>query len=373
VKIRFDRPWMLPTNRLAWLALCLLAFGLAGCDTGPFERSSDGTTILLDQQGEAAKAAATRNIVQALNRGVDVYQLGIGDEVEIFFHVNRRPTSRQYLIAADDKLRIDFLGDTEHSRTVQVQPDGQVSMPLIGSVTAAGQTPDALARQLEERYRGALTEPKITVNVTETHTPLEDFIKVIAPSGKRSIVDKVLPDGTISLPLLPAIVARGRPLNEVQREIDAGYAAKGLSVFVSLVPRALHSNVALVIGEVSTPGQLELDRPTTVLMAVAQAGGVLKTGSMDAVRLYYIAADGTQRLRSINLTDVIDKLSIEDDMIVPPNSIIYVPPTELAKTGRLLDLVLRDILQFQGTGIGAAFQILAPSAQQNTTIFFPSR
>jgi polysaccharide export outer membrane protein len=35
-------------------------------------------------------------------------------------------------------------------------------------------------------------------------------------------------------------------------------------------------------------------------------------------------------------------------MIVPKNAVIYVPPTALAKTGRLLDAVLRDILRFQG-------------------------
>jgi protein involved in polysaccharide export with SLBB domain len=258
---------------------------------------------------------------------------------------------------------------------VQVQPDGQISMPLIGSVMVAGQTADALARQLEKRYSGLMTEPKITVNVTETHTALEDFINVVAPSGKRSILGKVLPDGTISLPLLPPLTASGRTLNELEHEVDAAYSAKGIGVFVSLVPHALHSNSTLVIGEINTPGQLLLDRPTTVLMAVAQAGGVLRTGAMDAVRVYYIAEDGTQRVRAINLNRVMDHLSLEEDMIVPANSIIFVPPTQLAKTGRLMDATLRDILQFQGTGIGVSFQI-APQTPQGggtNTIFLPTR
>ena len=38
--------------------------------------------------------------------------------------------------------------------------------------------------------------------------------------------------------------------------------------------------------------------------AVAQAGGVLPSGSMESVRLFYIGEDGVQRVRSINLTDV---------------------------------------------------------------------
>jgi len=56
-------------------------------------------------------------------------------------------------------------------------------------------------------------------------------------------------------------------------------------------------------------------------------------------------------MRSVNLKDVIEGLRLEEDMIVPNNSVIYVPPTELAKTGRLLDAVLRDILRFQGFSI----------------------
>jgi len=192
---------------------------------------------------------------------------------------------------------------------------------------------------------------------------------VLGSSAKgRSIVDKVLPDGTISVPLLPPVPASGRTLKEVQDAIDAAYSAKGLDVFVSVVPSTLRTGATLVVGEVGKPGRIELDRPVTVLMAVAQAGGPLITGAMDAVRVFYISNDGAPRVRSINLTEVMDDLRLEDDMIVPPNSIIYVPPTELAKTGRFMDAVLRDIFRFGGWSIGGGFQI-PPTTGGSTTIF----
>ena len=349
--------------------LLLLNFALTACEpTRSFERASNGPTVYLDQLSDAAKAEARQRIVQSLSRGVGVYDLGVGDEVEIFFHVSRKPTPREYLISAADQLRIEFLGDTENSRTVQVPPDGRIYLPLIGQVMAAGQTADAFARQLQARYSGLLSEPKITVNVTATHSPLDDFIDVLASSAKgRSLVDKVLPDGTISVPLLPPLTARGRPLKDLQHAIDAGYAAKGLDVFVSLVPRTLRSGATLVIGEVGKPGRYELDRPTTVLMAVARAGGVLSTGSMGAVRLFYIDRGGVQHVRSINLTGEMEDLKLEDDMIVPDDSIIYVPPTELAKTGRLMDAVVRDILRFQGFSLGGVL-LLNQSNTSNPTI-----
>ena len=109
------------------------------------------------------------------------------------------------------------------------------------------------------------------------------------------------------------------------------------------------------------PGRIDSDRPLTVLMTIAQAGGVTIAGSLETVRVFYLGPDGMPRLRSVNLRDVIEGLKLEEDMIVPANSVIYVPPTELAKTGRLLDAVLRDVLRFQGFSIGGTYLLNAPS------------
>jgi len=354
-------------------ALSLILLALAATSCGPtqsFERSGEGSTVYLDTLDDAAKAAARQKIVDSLRRGVGTYTLDIGDEVEVFFHISSKPTAGEYRITAGDKLRVDFLGDTENSRDVQVAPDGRIALPLVGSVMAGGQSAGALAHDLEGRYRGQIAEPKITINIIKTHTPLDDFIEVLnsASSKGRSVVETVLPDGTVAVPLLSPLKARGRTPDELGKEIDEAYAARRLGVFVSVVPRTLVANAALVVGEVSKPGRVELDRPTTVLMAVGQAGGALPTGSMTSVRLYYLGKDGQQHLRSINLKEIINDLTLEDDMIVPNNSVIYVPPTELAQAGRFLDATLRDILRFGGFSVGAGFQILPPS-QGAVTIF----
>jgi len=41
-------------------------------------------------------------------------------------------------------------------------------------------------------------------------------------------------------------------------------------------------------------------------MMVAQAGGVTTSGSLEAVRIFYIGDDGMPRMRSVNLKDVIE-------------------------------------------------------------------
>src|SRR5207244_3792096 len=120
---------------------------------------ADGSTVYMEDLSDAAKAEARQNIAQSLARGLGVYALGVGDEIEAFFHIKRRPTPREYVISAADKLRVEFLGDKDNSQTVQVRPDGRISLPLIGPVMAAGQTTVGLARQLEQRYSGILSKP----------------------------------------------------------------------------------------------------------------------------------------------------------------------------------------------------------------------
>jgi polysaccharide biosynthesis/export protein len=117
------------------LALMVASFGLTACESArSYERASDGSTVYLDELSDATKADARQKIVATLTRGIDVYDLGVGDEIEIFFHVERKPTLREYVISVADKLHVEFLADTENSRTVQVRPDGRISLPLIGPV-----------------------------------------------------------------------------------------------------------------------------------------------------------------------------------------------------------------------------------------------
>ena len=365
----------LPLRRplVAAAMLVQLALGLSACEPArSYDRAADGSIVYLDQLSDAEKANARDRIVQTLNRGFDRYELQIGDEVEIFFHVNRRPTRSAYVISATDKLRIEFLNEGDKDRVVQVRPDGRISVPLIGPVVAAGKTADALSRELEGRYAGLLENPQITVNLTEIHSPLDDFVTAVGPTGRqRSLIDKVLPDGTMSVPLAGSLPARGRTLQDLQRAIDAAYAAKRLDVAVSLVPRALRAGTVLVFGEVGKPGRIESDKPLTVLMTIAQAGGVLPTGSLEGIRVFYVGEKELPRVRLVNLKEVMEDLRIEQDMVLPANSVIYVPPTELAKTGRILDAVLRDVLRFQGFSIGGTF-LLNQSTTGGTTVVQPS-
>src|SRR5258708_7501143 len=53
---------------------------------------------------------------------------------------------KDYVIGADDVLDVSVWKEQELTRTLQVRPDGKISMPLLGDVQAAGLTPGEVAR-----------------------------------------------------------------------------------------------------------------------------------------------------------------------------------------------------------------------------------
>jgi polysaccharide biosynthesis/export protein len=71
-----------------------------------------------------------------------------------------------YIIGAEDTLHIAVWKETDLTVTLPVRPDGQISMPLLNDVQAAGLTPMQLAASLTEKLKKYVTDPRVTVVVT---------------------------------------------------------------------------------------------------------------------------------------------------------------------------------------------------------------
>ncbi len=78
------------------------------------------------------------------------------------------PVSPDYRLVLGDKLRIEIYKDTQLSQSLQIRPDGKITLPLLGDIAAAGKTPTELRDTVTTALREYISNPVVTVIVVET-------------------------------------------------------------------------------------------------------------------------------------------------------------------------------------------------------------
>jgi polysaccharide export outer membrane protein len=70
-----------------------------------------------------------------------------------------------YVIRPGDELQLDFYLNPEFNRAVTVRQDGDISLDLVGTIPAAGLTPEQLADKLNQAYLHELRNPGAVVHI----------------------------------------------------------------------------------------------------------------------------------------------------------------------------------------------------------------
>ena len=81
-------------------------------------------------------------------------------------------TAPDYRLVPGDKLRIEVYRDAQLSQSLQVRPDGKITLPLVGDVPAEGRTSAELRDALVTSLKDYNTNPVVTVIVVETVPPV---------------------------------------------------------------------------------------------------------------------------------------------------------------------------------------------------------
>ena len=179
-------------------------------------------------------------------------------------------------------------------RGLEIQPDGTISVRLLGQVHAGGLTVAQLRKVLEERYKDFYDEPAIDVTPVKTNTLAEDIRNAVGgQSGlQQQAVDvTVMPDGNIRLPGIGGVCVQGLSLMELKREINLRYAEVVVGLEVEPILTAQAPHFVHVLGEVADPNRIQLEGPTTVLGGIAAAGGHLAGANLRQVVVMRRAED----------------------------------------------------------------------------------
>jgi polysaccharide export outer membrane protein len=88
-----------------------------------------------------------------------------------------------YVIGADDVLSINVWKEPDVSRSVTVRSDGKISLPLVGELQASGETPRQLEQDITKRLQSYISEPEVTVIVTESKSQRINILGMVARPG----------------------------------------------------------------------------------------------------------------------------------------------------------------------------------------------
>ena len=227
---------------------------------------------------------------------VPEYRLRVDDQVEFIYRFTHEESTESYRLSVGDEIIIESLtdaalnrGDLNQGRGLVIQPDGTISLPLLGQVNVARLTVSETREALDAMYEKYYKSPTITVTPLKTNTRLEDLRATVdgrfGRGGQRQD-SPVTPEGTIQLPGVGSVPAHGLTLPELEQEIELRYRQLvGPGVEVTPVLRQRAPRFIYVVGEVATPGQFELRQPTTIMAAIALAGG-WNVGGNGRIRTY---------------------------------------------------------------------------------------
>jgi polysaccharide export outer membrane protein len=231
----------------------------------------------------------------ARSEHVSTYYLRVNDLITLTFIASRNKSAQSYRIGVGDRLRLEWLrsagnNDASLDRDVLVQPDGTITVPLIGEVTAAGKSVKDLQEEVVRLYSRFQRDPQITVTPLEVNIALQDLLKAVTSQSRSSgqALDlRVTPEGTIQAPGLGSVFVQGLTLEELRSELESRYEKTlgvGLLVSPSLTERA--TSYVFLGGEVNSPGRYTLEGPTTVMQAIALGGGWNNGGNLHQVVVF---------------------------------------------------------------------------------------
>jgi polysaccharide export outer membrane protein len=94
-----------------------------------------------------------------------------------------------YTVAPGDLLFVQVWDAEKYSAHTRVRSDGQISIPLLNDVEAAGRTPTQIGRIVEERLRrdSLLRTPRVTVAVEEIKPVTVAVLGAVVRAGTYSL------------------------------------------------------------------------------------------------------------------------------------------------------------------------------------------
>jgi polysaccharide biosynthesis/export protein len=344
--------------------LLIMAFSLtalAAC-TGISPRPPEAPGPAADFQVAApprAQSFASPEMIQSVTpRSPYRYQLGPGDILDVA--VWKRPE-----VSADN---------------IVIGPDGTVAVPRIGIVDVRNRSLEQVQAEITTRLAVLYEKPEVTVTIRQFH------------NNKAFVLGRVAKPGVVNFPgegtLLEALaLAGGLPFHGKETFLTKCAIIRGRDtvIWIDLMDLLNNGNMALnarirnndvifipeaedetafVMGEVATPGPVQLKRGLSLVKAVMLVGGL--TADANPEKVYILRQYGDEgEVRQVDLRHMLERGDFSDNYALRPNDIVFVGPTGMRQFNYALEQLLPALRVLNlTTGTGEAFGLMQQLRRQ---------
>lgn len=138
----------------------------------------------------------------------------------------------------------------------------------------------------------------------------------------------VLPDGTISFPLIGTLKIDGYTTQETQTTVKQKLKQLIPDASVTVTIKSALGHTVSVIGQVTKPGEFVMGRRMTVMQALSQAGGLTPYASESRIIILH-KENGVETSIKFPYSAVIKGNELDKDITLSPGDVVVVPAAGL--------------------------------------------
>jgi polysaccharide export outer membrane protein len=132
-------------------------------------------------------------------------------------------------------------------------------------------------------------------------------------------------DGKISLPLAGELTAAGRTPLQLEKDIAAKLTNYMTDPQVTVIVQQINSQKFNILGQVAKPGAYSLTVTTTIVDAIAGAGGFKDFAKKKHVYILRQSAGGGESRIDFNYQDFIKGKNVNQNIVLRPHDTVIVP------------------------------------------------
>ncbi|MFN3532166.1 MAG: polysaccharide biosynthesis/export family protein [Candidatus Brocadia sp.] len=144
---------------------------------------------------------------------------------------------------------------------------------------------------------------------------------------------RIPPDGVNTFPLIGEIPTKGMSIHQLRKKIKDSLSVYLVDPQISLEVSSFKGQKIFILGEVNNPGVYQIDTPTTIIEAIAKAGGYTLDGKYNSVILIRGGPEKPE-LKRLDLKKTFATGDLSQNVFLKNGDVVYVPRTFISNVDR---------------------------------------